>query len=165
MPPDFIQNLLHLKLTPIGKGAAYLAKTGVYIDKQADVWFNTQLGLVEQVVIPPTGDETMGVILQIWRTQGPLFEELAPYQIQSALLGLDGKQLVQVTDEIGMRPPEWEVDGAFVTWQHIPWPQDADITGTVLRVVPNDRPPLQPKNSTDGWVQRPLRTWGTIITP
>ena len=165
MPPADIQALLDIQLTPIDDGAAYRATTGFSIEHDPSIWFNEQLGLIEQVVIPPTAGEQQGTILQIWRTRGPIIDEIAPYQIQSALLDADGSQLVQVSDEMGMRPPEWEPDGVFVTWQRIPWPQDARITGTALRVVPHNQPPLQPPGAEDGWIQRPLISWQTFITP
>ena len=102
--------------------------------------------------------------MQIWRTRGPIIDEISPYQIQSALTGPDGNQLIQVSDEMGVRPPEWEQDGVFVTWQRITWPTDAQATGTALRVVPRNQPPLQPAGGEDGWIQRPLTDWQAIVT-
>jgi len=164
LPPAFIQNLLDIQLTPIGDGSAYLAKTYFYVERDAAIWFNDQLGLIEQVIIPPPAGADKGTILQIWRTTGPIPTEIDPYQIQSALAGPDGKQLVQVSEFMGIRPPEWEENGIFITWQTIPWPPQEQIASTVLRVVPLNKTPLQPPGSEDGgWVYRPLKTWDEFI--
>ena len=165
MPPPDIQELLNIRLTPIDGGAAYRATTDSYVEEEPSIWFNEQLGLIEQTVIPPQGHGKEGLILQIWRTRGPIIDEIPPYQIQSALTSPDGSQLVQISDEMGMRPPEWEQDGVFVTWQRIPWPDDAQVTGTALRVVPHNQPPLQPPGGQDGWIQRPLTDWRAVFTP
>jgi len=164
-PPVFLQKLLNIRLTPINQGAAFRAATDFYIDKPPVVQFNKQLGLIEQVVLPPSAGEARGVILQIWRTRGPIPDEISPYQIQSALLGPAGEQLAQVSDEMGMRPPEWETNGVFLTWQSIPWPIDAKPSGAALRIVPHNRPPLQPSGSDDGWIQRPLTSWQEMLAP
>ena len=165
MPPDFIQELLDIQLTPLNGGEAYRATTDFYVDKKPIIWFNEQLGLIEQVILPPAPGESQGVILQIWRTTGPIIEEIAPYQIQSALLGSDGGQIIQVSDEMGMRPPEWEPDGVFITWQTVDWPDAVQVTGSALRIVPHDQPPLQPPGAEDGWIQRPLLTWQAFTAP
>ncbi len=163
LPPVDIQKLLGIALTPIGGGAAYRATTDFYVDKEPVVWFSEQLGLIEQTVIPPQQSGQEGLILQVWRTREPLPDEIPPYQIQSALTAADGNQLAQVSDEMGMRPPEWERDGVFITWQRIPWPADVPISGAALRVVPHERPPLQPAGSKEGWIQLPLTDWRTIF--
>jgi len=166
MPPDFIQRLLNIQLTSIRDGTAYRAATDFYLDAEPSVWLDDHLGLIEQVVMPPAAGEEQGVMLQIWRTRSPIADDFAPYQIQSALTGPDGAQLVQVSDEMGMRPPEWEPHGVFVTWQHIRWPADAEISGSALRVVPHDQPPLLPPGGdAEGWIQRPLIFWQDVITP
>jgi hypothetical protein len=160
MPPRFIQDLLGIELMPLDGGAAFLASTSVTIEGEPVVWFNDQLGLVEQIMLPPRPGEDQGVLLQVWRSRGPLVEHIAPYQIQSALLDAAGMQLVQASDEMGMRPPEWTPEGLFVTWQTLPWPDPDLISATALRVVPHDSPPLQPPTADEeGWVVRPLRTW------
>ena len=165
MPPTTIQELLNIHLTPIDGGAAYRATTDFYVEKDPEVWFNDQLGLIEQTVMPPQDGGGEGLILQIWRTRGPIIDEIPPYQIQSALTGSNGSQLVQVSDEMGMRPPEWEPDGLFITWQRIPWPDDAQVMGTALRVVPHNQPPLQPAGGEDGWIQWPLTDWRALFSP
>ena len=165
MPSLTIQELLNIHLTPIDGGAAYRATTDFYVEKDPEVWFNDQLGLIEQTVMPPQDGGGEGLILQIWRTRGPIIDEIPPYQIQSALTGSDGSQLVQVSDEMGMRPPEWEPDGLFITWQRIPWPDDAQVMGTALRVVPHNQPPLQPAGGKDGWIQWPLTDWRALFSP
>ncbi len=159
LPPAFIQDLLGIELTPIDGGVAFLATTELYVEGEPVVWFSEALGLMGQYVLPPAADDSEGVILQVWRTRGPLIEEVASYQIQSALLGPDGGQIVQVSDEMGMRPPEWEREGEFVTWQRVPWPEGMQITGSALRVVPHNQSPLQPEGSLDGWVQSPWVAW------
>jgi len=159
LPPAFLQTLLDIQLTPVGDGSAYLASTNFFPTAPVAVQFSQQLGLIEQVVLPPSPGETEGVIMQIWRTSGPLPDEIPSYQIQSALVGPDGSQIVQVSDEMGMRAPEWEENGVFITWQRIPWPDAGEIAGTALRVVPHEQPPLQPVGAEDGWILRPLVTW------
>ncbi len=162
LPPAFIQELLGIALTPIGNGAAFRATTDFYVQDEPVIWLNDQLGLIGQYVLPPQEGESEGAILQIWRTRGPIIAEIAPYQIQSALLGPDGSQIVQIADEMGMRPPEWERDGEFITWQRLPWPGQQAATGTALRVTPHNQPPLQPENAVDGWLQFPLIPVNTL---
>ena len=159
MPPAFIRSLLGIRLIPIENGAAYQTFSDFYVNDMPDIWFDDTLGLVSQYVLPPAAGDSEAIMVQIWYTRGPITEELAPYQIQSALLGPDGQQIVQVSDEMGIRPPEWETAGKFMTWQFIPWPKEQQIVGTALRVVPYNRPPLQPKGSVDGWITLPLVQW------
>ncbi len=160
-PPEIIQNLLGIDLQPIGNGAAFLAHTSFYVDEDATIWFSPELGLVSQQVLPPDEPNKTALILQIWRTRGPHPDEIAPRQIQSALLAANGEQIVQVSDDMGIRAPEWREDGLFITWQTIPWPSTPEVAGTALRVVPHGRPPLQPDGSEDGWVSLPLQIWKT----
>ncbi|HID34097.1 MAG TPA: hypothetical protein EYP25_05920 [Anaerolineae bacterium] len=157
LPPAFIQNLLHIELTPIGDGAAYRATSNFYVEGESVIWFSEQLGLISQFILPPEEGKGEVVMVQVWRTRGPIIDDIAPYQIQSALLGPDGSQIVQVSDEMGVRPPEWEQGGAFVTWQVAPWPGEDKASGAALRVVPSHQPPLQPAGAEAGWVQLPLK--------
>ncbi len=162
MPPEWVQELMGITLTPIGDGAAYLATMDFSVSYEVAVWFSDKLGLMEQVVLPP-GEGHPAALVQFWHTRGPDISMVAPYQIQSALLGAEGQQVVQVSDEMGMRAPEWEPDGGFVTWQEVSWPAESTLTGTALRVVPFDQPPLKPSGSVDGWVQRAWVTWAMLF--
>ncbi len=158
-PPEIIQTLLGIDLQPIGNGAAFLAHANFYVDEDAAIWFSPELGLVTQRVLPPNGQNKTALILQIWRTRGPMPDDIAPLQIQSALLAANGEQIVQVSDDMGVRAPEWREDGLFITWQTIPWPSTPEVAGTALRVVPHGRSPLQPEGSEDGWASLPLQIW------
>ena len=165
LPPADVQALLGIQLDELPGGSAYRATTRVSLSPMpVAVWVHPQLGLIEQVVIPPAAGQPQGLMLQVWRTTGPLPDEFEPWQIQSALLDAAGQQIVQVSDEMGLRPAEWPANGIFITWQRITWPADATIAGTTLRVVPNQRPPLQPQGAPEGWITRPLRTWDDLPT-
>ncbi len=160
-PPEIIQNLLGIELQPIGNGAAFLAHANFYVDDEVAIWFSPKLELISQRVLPPNDQHKTALIVQFWRTRGPMPDEIAPLQIQSALLAPNGEQLVQTSDEMGVRAPEWEENGTFITWQSIPWPTDPDVAGSALRLTPHDRPPFQPAGSKEGWVSLPLQMWDT----
>jgi 4-amino-4-deoxy-L-arabinose transferase-like glycosyltransferase len=163
LPPADIQQLLSIQLDTLPAGSAYQATTGIHLNQAPAVWVHPQLGLIEQAVIPPGPGQTAGLMLQLWHTTGPLPDEFEAWQIQSALLDGAGQQMVQVSDEMGLRPAEWPAEGTFVTWQRIQWPPERPVAGTTLRIVPHARPPLQPAAATDGWLARPLIQWQDLL--
>ncbi len=165
MPPPRVQDLLGVHLEPLSSGAAYVATTSFSLPTTASpLWLDERVGLMVQMAVPPRPGEDRGLLLQIWQVRGPLPRELAPYRIEAALTFAPGEPWVQVSDEMGVRPPEWEPNGTWITWQWVaPWPQHPP-TGLAVRLSPYQQPPLQTPGARDGWIQHPWLTWDGWLT-
>jgi len=159
LPPAWLRQRLSLQLRPVASGHAFVVENGdIPLQPRLDIPFTDHLSLLDQIVIPPAEGASEGVIMQIWRSMGPESVPGHVYQIQSALADAEGRQWVQVSEDMYFRAVEWPRNGVFATWQRLAWPAGAEPTHTALRLVPHNEVPLHPPASDDeGWLLLPLR--------
>lgn len=164
LPPDWLAQRLSLRLRPVATGHAFVVETATRIQPRPDIPFTENLSLLGQIAIPPAKGMSQGVIMQIWRSEGPEPTPGRLYQIQSALADSQGRQWVQASEDMYFHAVEWPQDGVFATWQTLSWPQGVEPTHTALRLVPHNEPPLySPRSDDEGWVLLPLSAWDDLI--
>lgn len=154
VPPKPIQDLLGIHLIPLNKGTAFLpTRPTIDIPPRSPIWFSPQVGLVEQLTIAPHTSEENGWIVQVWRTRSAVQAEtdVDPYQIQSALVGLDRRQVVTASDQMGVRPTQWGTNEVWITWQKVRWPK-VPLKGSAIRILTHNKLPLRPPGNKNGWV-------------
>ncbi len=155
--PDYIASLQDIETSVIEGGVLDIVTGQQAVTGPHAIRFDERLVLLDQLLLRPDGLQGQGIIVQVWRIQGPAPEDWIGLQIQSALVGPTGEQWVQASEPLQFRPIEWD-DQAIVllSWQLVPWPDEADIRGTALRVVPDGQVPLLPPGSSEGWIVLPL---------
>ena len=167
LPPSFIADLLRLQSQPLLSAADHpllqSATTDLQIDSSPQITFTERLSLLDQHFLYPAGSSDQAALVQIWQTSGSEPQTWQSYQMQSALLDDSGQQMVQASDLMHYRPPEWRPGDLFLTWQTFPWSGERPAA-TALRLVPYDQPPLQPPGATDGWVTLPLVEWKSLLS-